>query len=485
MAKTRPGRTILLSLAVGAAVLVPAVAAAQGVTCEGNEPTIVGTEGADDLVGTEKRDVIDGLGGDDRIRGLGGNDTLCGGPGNDRLESGGGTPERPVDRTPTADLLVGADGDDYLTGGYGTYSIGGPGDDTFVGAMTVSYFRAPNGVVADLGTGHAFGEGSDTLVGVDTLRGSAFDDRLSGDERRNDISGGSGDDELWGAGHSDELNGGDGNDLVIGEDGDDFRMYGGAGDDFVSGGDGDDVIQPEIFTLRSDHDVGDDYVDGGDGWDTVFFDLGISTSIDLDLAEHVATGQGNDEVWDFERVEGTNGNDRIAGDEWDNDLKGRGGTDVIVGGAGDDWLDPAYYDGQTLAGEVVQGGGGDDTLYAHDCCGQEPLQGGQGRDTISFSVGGSFPRPLLTVDLRSLSWHTPRTSGSFKSIENVRGSIGDDVIVGDNRRNVLDGAWGHDDVRALGSDDVLIGGPDRDDLDGGPGFDVCRDPADRMKACER
>jgi Ca2+-binding RTX toxin-like protein len=67
--------TIRATIAAGAAtVLVGAFAfsatsASVVIRCEGNVPTITGTEADDILVGTAGRDVIAGLGGDDMIRG--------------------------------------------------------------------------------------------------------------------------------------------------------------------------------------------------------------------------------------------------------------------------------------------------------------------------------------------------------------------------------------------------------------------------------
>jgi hypothetical protein len=61
-----------------------------GVTCEGETATIVGTNGDDDIVGTPGNDVIAALGGDDSIRALGGNDLVCGEAGNDAMSGDDG-----------------------------------------------------------------------------------------------------------------------------------------------------------------------------------------------------------------------------------------------------------------------------------------------------------------------------------------------------------------------------------------------------------
>lgn len=481
MAAARPVRILFFAAIVAAGCLV-SPARAQSATCEGRTPDLVGTEGADELVGTEGDDVIEGLGGDDTIRGLGGNDYICAGAGDDTLDAYGGPKRWPV-RKPTGDLLNGGEGDDYLNGGSGTLMVGGAGSDTFVGAATVTFSRSPNGVVADLGSGHAFGEGTDSLVGVRALNGSPFDDRLSGDERRNEIHGGSGNDEVWGAGATDELYGGEGGDLVVGEDGDDHFLYGGAGSDYVSGGEGDDRIEPEIFTLQSHADVGDDFVDGGDGYDTVSFTLGIATSIRVDLSKNAVTGQGDDELWDVERVEGTYGDDWMKGDEYDNSFYGNPGDDVLIGGEGDDRLDPSSFGGHT-DDDVVRGGPGADKLYAKDCCGTERMHGGAGRDTISFAGASGGPSQPVSVDLRTQSWVMGTSSDAFTSIEGVQATGADDLIVGDDERNFLFGWWGDDVIRGLGGDDVLVGEVGKDRLDGGPGFDRCRGANDTHERCE-
>ena len=54
------------------------MATPEPIICEGEEATIVGTPGNDNLAGTPGDDVIVGLGGDDTIAGLGGNDKICG-----------------------------------------------------------------------------------------------------------------------------------------------------------------------------------------------------------------------------------------------------------------------------------------------------------------------------------------------------------------------------------------------------------------------
>jgi len=183
---------------------VPVLSAAQSsALCDGQQATIVGTDGDDLIVGTQEADVIVGLGGNDIIVGLSGNDVICGGLGDDEISAGRG-----------ADVVLGNSGDDTIRGQRGQDAIfGGPGDDTLLGN---------NG--ADLITGQR---------GADTIEGGAGADDLSGGRGQDIIEGGTGDDFL---------RGGNGIDFLEGDDGDDI-INSGRGNDILNGGAGDDDIR--------------------------------------------------------------------------------------------------------------------------------------------------------------------------------------------------------------------------------------------------
>jgi hypothetical protein len=67
----------------------------------------------------------------------------------------------------------------------------------------------------------------------------------------------------------------------------------------------------------------------------------------------------------------------------------------------------------------------------------------------------------------------------------VIGTPGDDVIVGDKRRNRIRAKGGDDVICGLSGADRLKGGPGRDVLKGGPGNDACRGGPgkDRLRSC--
>jgi len=119
----------ILKTNAGASLTVNAdklfVALAGSPKCQGQIPTIVGTDGPDTLEGTPGTDVIMGLGGPDEIFAAGGFDTVCGGGGADTIEGG-----------PATDILDGGAGEDVLLGGGGNDLLigGGANDDCTGGA---------------------------------------------------------------------------------------------------------------------------------------------------------------------------------------------------------------------------------------------------------------------------------------------------------------------------------------------------------------
>ncbi|MCR9126598.1 MAG: hypothetical protein NXH82_10775, partial [Rhodobacteraceae bacterium] len=118
-------------------------------------------------------------------------------------------------------VLLGGAGDDHLDAGRGDDLIaGGAGDDTVYGGDGVDIFSAEDGVAAvdiDMALaryqdGH---QGRDLVSGFEGLRGTAFDDRLTGDEGANILMGGAGNDRLVGGGNADMLMGEDGADTLM------------------------------------------------------------------------------------------------------------------------------------------------------------------------------------------------------------------------------------------------------------------------------
>ena len=330
-------------------------------------PVVEYASGNDKLTGTDNNDELLGLSGDDTLYGLGGDDELNGGADDD--------------------LLVGGPGADELKGGTGT--------------DTIDYSYSPMGVTINLTTGTARGGDADgdTIVDmgddeVENVRGSMYDDVLTGNSREN---------SLWGLGGNDELDGGRRDDM----------LYGGAGDDMLDGGDGDDVLEggygADMLTGGDDSNSGSNGGGGGlDDMDNVLGDtasyagsvMGVTVRLHSghamggdakgdtwNLSETVKYTDGDEEmaeatVADIENLTGTAHADILAGDLRDNLIMGGGGDDKIYGGPNPADADKEGDSGLTNA-DTLHGGGGNDMIFGG--VGDDTLRGDAGDDML---VGG-------------------------------------------------------------------------------------------------
>ncbi|RZS39618.1 Ca2+-binding RTX toxin-like protein, partial [Limnobacter thiooxidans] len=396
---------------------------------ETKKQTIVGA-GEDDLItGSAFADTIRGNGGNDTIDGGTGNDLIYGGSGNDQVMGGGGN-----------DLIYGESGNDTLDGGTGSNKIyGGAGSDSISagdghdlfdggdGDDLVDYSKATSGIKVNTGLSgpQAVGgrQGSDTLVSIEQVRGSMFNDiiEINGVEGSGAVhfaSGGNGDDQITinanvnigqaDGGLGDDtilitgvrggvVNAGEGNDtiqiqavneragsgvIVVGEEGDDFISVEGGFDHSVRAGEGDDVIYVDNAVQRElDGGAGDDmlviqgsaelgtieepvapaqFIQNIKGMETIVVLGAQDTIIDLTNTDSLPPG-------DFIPFVDMTDNTIIGGDGRD-DIRAGAGDDVLIGGLGDDTLN---------------GGTGDDVLIAGE--GDDTLVGGEGQDTLILS----------------------------------------------------------------------------------------------------
>ncbi|MGE0241312.1 MAG: calcium-binding protein [Parvibaculaceae bacterium] len=194
----------------------------------------VGSAYDDELRGDGGANVLSGRAGNDGLFGGGGNDRLFGGDGNDNLHGDAGS-----------DDLRGDAGDDLIFGGAGIDSLqGGEGDDALIagagaddidggaGNDTVYYGTSTSRVAVNLTTGQGlYGEAAgDSIVNVENVVGSGYDDVLIGDAKTNWLIGDDGNDKLAGRGGDDLLSGGAGKDTLTGGMGADSFVFGWVGD---------------------------------------------------------------------------------------------------------------------------------------------------------------------------------------------------------------------------------------------------------------
>ncbi|MGL4965387.1 MAG: calcium-binding protein, partial [Inquilinus sp.] len=243
----------------------------------------------------------------------------------------------------------------------------------------------------------------DTLLGdagLDSLYGGAGNDTLQGGNDDDSLDGDTGNDTLKGEAGTDFLSGGDGND----------NLDGGSGNDTLYGGDGDDVVRG---------DAGSDTVDGAAGTDTASYYTG-SVGVVIDLAAGTAAGgeaQG-DVLIAVENLSGSQGNDTLGGNAGTNTLQGWNGNDVLRGGSGADRLD-----------------------------------GGAGLDTATYTESSAG----IVVDLTAPQGTGGAAQGDiYVSIENITGSTGQDILIGNSVGNVLNGWAGKDTLTGGGGADRFI-----------------------------
>jgi Ca2+-binding RTX toxin-like protein len=231
-----------------------------------HDDTLTGDAGPNGFIGGGGRDVIDGGGGNNWLGFYGyttGVTVSLANSGWQDLGPGGAV------RFSNIQALFGSDWADTLTGDAGdNYLAGGPNADTLDGAggfNTADYddgYAYGAGVHVDLsisGTQNTGVAGVDTLVNIQGLLGTPWDDVLLGNAGDNVISGWSGNDVIsGGAGndllrHNDPVNEGT---VVYGND----TFTGGAGNDTIEGGSGHDVA---VYSgARSDYTV----TLGAQGW---------------------------------------------------------------------------------------------------------------------------------------------------------------------------------------------------------------------------
>ncbi|CAN5231104.1 hypothetical protein BH11PSE2_BH11PSE2_17290 [soil metagenome] len=476
---------------------------------------IVGTAGADILTGTSGADSIFGLGGDDTLTGGAGADTIDGGTGIDTVSYAGSAAAVQIGYSSGPQTYNGAGGDaqgdvltnvenfigsnfnDTLIGASGVANVlrGGAGNDYLDGGNgsgdTASYAGAASAVTVSLlvGQQNTFGAGTDTLVDIENLTGSDFNDTLTGTASANVLIGGLGNDKLHPYAGDDTLDGGAGVDTVnytltpgavtvnlavagpqntgqglmtlIGIEnltGSNFNdtLRGDANANTLIGGAGDDVIEGGLGT---------DLLDGGAGIDTASY-AGASAGVVVSLAVAglQTTGvTGKDTLTSIENLTGSAFNDTLTGDGGANVLTGGLGNDTLNGGAGND---TAVYSGNWQnyvitsngGGYTVAGADGTDTLT-----GIETLQFAN----ASFAPGSPPPPPTFVApvgvnDAASVSEAggvanatpgTPNTSGSVLT-NDTDADAGDSLSVTGARTGTEAGGGA---LTAVAGATVLIG----------------------------
>jgi len=386
----------------------------------------------ENLTGTDHNDVLRGDAGDNILTGRSGDDTLVGRDGNDVLIGGDGD-----------DVLSGGDGNDVLDGGFGFNLLrGGAGNDTLIGGtrgiggttgdpftdFNVADYRTGTGAITatltgalGLGLSTVVGNasvGADTLIDVESVRGTAFDDTFVVDAS------------------------------FVGQFGDFVAIRGEAGNDTITGN-------------------GNTRVDYNDASDAVTVDLAAGTAQSTNAGD--TANIGIDTFTGVNAVQAGNFDDTLLGTDGSGfeSFRGRGGNDFIDGGVGG--ADMADYrnsvsginadlsSGAVGSGTVQDGWGGTDTVVNI-----ERVRGSEFNDTITMDDG----------DNRVIGVGGDDTIDGLGGNDLLQGGEGDDTLIGGDGNDTLEGDGGDGDGPTPVGNDTLIGGAGDDTLIGGAGDDT-------------
>lgn len=307
--------------------------------------------------------------------------------------------------------------------------------------------------------------GVSQLVNVEDVVGSAFNDRMTGNDAGNMLRGMGGDDQLAGE---------YGNDTLIG----------GAGADRLAGGYDDDT-----YIIEDTLDRITEVAYGG--YDTV--QAAVTTKLGANLEALVLTGSGAIDGTGNADANGLTGN---AGANW---LRGLGGNDLLDGGAGKDRIDGGAGDdlymvrafGDHAAAEIADSGsGGRDeiriaatgpglfTAYAGES-GIERIVIGTGTSTETYVGADRSGTAAINVDASALKVGAVIIGNAGANsltgtggADLIGGGLGGDTLSGGEGADTLFGEFGSDMLRGGGGADLLYGSEGLDTLTGGLGNDT-------------
>jgi Ca2+-binding RTX toxin-like protein len=327
--------------------------------------------------------------------------------------------------------------------------------------------------------------GKKTLTAADLLLSDSGKPYYIETGSRNDVLyGGASDDTMVGGDGDDTLHGGGGNDTLSGGLGHD-ALFGGAGDDILIGG------------------LGSDDLKGGAGADTFVFTSAEDSSADLNFSDVIRDFSDGDKL-DLSRIDadGNAGNGLTAfavvkaftGKAGElllrkgagatlvqGDINGDGKADFSIRVFGEKTLTAADLGSAKPSllplgagpdigrSKIVAGTSGDDRWTVTDFEGPTHFSAGDGTDTLDFfGVLGSL---FISLKLNRAQG-CGRGGITFDGVENIRGSLVEDLLIGDDSANELWGDWSSDRIFGEGGNDRLHGGSGIDYLFGGGGDDI-------------
>ncbi|MEH2067722.1 MAG: calcium-binding protein [Nostoc sp.] len=380
--------------------------------------------------------------------------------------------------TTFGDLIVGSNGDDFLSGGssgndssYGNDTIfGGVGNDN----LSVEYSTSDNILNGGVDNDYL---SVDSSTGSNTLNGDAGDDFLSTNSSKgnNLLNGGDGDDSLSANSSKGDnlLNGGDGND-DLSASGDNLingsiasgnnTLNGGTGDDkllaylsignnLLNGGDGNDSLTVVIYDEAR---IGNNVLNGGNGNDSLYLDISSSSL----LTQQTVDGGTGDDLLTANLSESSTGITSTF-----NAATNTGSITAGTNQVSYKNIERLNISSSTDYNDYIVGSNGNDTISGYSS-GNDTIDGGKGDDLLSVETYNSTKDRGITSTFNATTNTGSITLGtnriSYKNIERLNISntlyndLYNDYIVGSNGKDTIDESYGGNDTIDGGIGDDLL-----------------------------
>lgn len=264
--------------------------------------------------------------------------------------------------------------------------------------------------------------------------GSDNNDSVTATSSDNRIQGYLGNDTLTGLSGNDDyiFRLGDGQDTIIDSSGTDSIKFenGIAASDlmFIKGQSNPNDLEIIVKDTSDKITVQDWFVSADNQIESVEFFDGTS----MDLAEIESN------ILEALPINGTTGNDTLAGTLLNEEIHGLDGNDVIYAGGGNDNI---YGDSGS---DEMHGEAGDDTYYIDDAGDIITENSGEGTDTVKSSISYALGANVENLDLTG----TDNLTATGNTLNNQ--------LVGNSGNNTLDGAAGVDSMSGGAGDDTYI-----------------------------
>ena len=352
---------------------------------------------------------------------------------------------------------MGGIGIDLLDGGAGNDSIdGGDGFDSYSAAAAAAAFSYTVGagiLTTSLGT--------DTLVAIEMVLGSAFADTMTGGITDDHVNGGGGADILTGGDGLDTLDYSNSAAAVV------VDLFNGTSSGGDAAGDVFTGFENIAGSTLGDSLVGNDFnnvITGGAGADTISGGLGTDTADYSGSAAGVLVnlssgfGFGGDAQGDI-----IDGIQNLIGSEFNDTLTGDDNINVLTGGLGADFLNGG------LNTDTMLGGAGDDVYVVDNAADLVTEAAASGIDLVTADLNWTLGDNLENLTFTGNFDLTGIGNAAANVLTGNSGTLGS---IGARGYNVLQGLGGNDTLIGNGGNDTLDGGIGDDSMNGGLGNDV-------------